>query len=51
MSILPRLRYLLEVCHTPSPTVVIELITRLARHSLQAAAQVSQSPILCVPRH
>ena len=42
MHLLHRLRYILEVCRPPSLTVteILELLTRVARHSLTAANQV-----------
>lgn len=42
MQLLHRLRYILEVCRPPSLTVTetLEVIVRVARHSLNAASQV-----------
>ena len=42
MQLLHRLRYILEVCRPPARTVteILELLTRVARHSLTAANQV-----------
>ncbi|XP_063355593.1 RNA polymerase II-associated protein 1 isoform X1 [Pelmatolapia mariae] len=48
MKLLPRLRYILEVVR-PSPRVVqdvLEILTRLARHSSSSATQVLDSPRL-----
>lgn len=48
IKILPRLRYILEVMR-PSPRIVhfiIEIITRLARHSTSSATQVLDCPRL-----
>lgn len=44
MQLLHRLRYILEVCRPPSLTVteILELMTRVARHSLTAANQVQK---------
>ena len=43
-KLLPRLRYILEVCHPPKGVVImiLEVITRIARHSLHCAGKVSQ---------
>ncbi|KAM9787548.1 RNA polymerase II-associated protein 1 isoform 1-T2 [Syngnathus typhle] len=46
MKLLPRLRYILEVVR-PSPRVVhdiLEILTRIARHSLSSATQVLDCP-------
>lgn len=48
MSILPRLRYILEVCH-PSVLVVhdiLDVLTRISQHSTQAANEVLRCPRL-----
>ncbi|XP_062503309.1 RNA polymerase II-associated protein 1-like [Corticium candelabrum] len=48
MDLLPRLRYLLEVFHLPPPLVisVLEILTRIARHSTHAASRVVECPRL-----
>lgn len=48
MSILPRLRYILEVCH-PSVLVVhdiLDVLMRISQHSTQAANEVLRCPRL-----
>ena len=48
MMLLPRLRYILEVCQPQEVVVVkiLEILIRVARHSLQAANEVIMtSPI------
>lgn len=47
MKLLPRLRYILEVVR-PSPRVVqdvLEILTRIARHSSSSATQVVTLPV------
>ena len=48
MRFLPRLRYILEVCRPASPVVldILELLTRIARHSTEAAHAVAKCPRL-----
>ena len=48
MSILPRLRYILEVCCPGAPTVqdVLDVLTRVAQHSTQSANEVLRCPRL-----
>jgi len=48
MSILPRLRYILEVCCPGAPTVqdVLDVLTRIAQHSTQSANEVLRCPRL-----
>lgn len=43
MDLLIRLRYVLEVCRPAAPVVVeiLEILIRIARHSLNSAFQVS----------
>ena len=47
MDLLPRLRYLLEVFHLPPPLVisVLEILTRIARHSTHAASRVTSATV------
>lgn len=48
MRILPRLRYILEVCR-PSPTTVrgiLSILTRIANHSTEAGHEVTKCPRL-----
>ena len=42
MKLLHRLRYILEVCRPQLPSVIriLEIMTRLCRHSMQAASEV-----------
>ena len=42
MMLLPRLRYILEVCHPQDAVVtnILEILIRVARHSLQSAHEV-----------
>ncbi|XP_078673890.1 RNA polymerase II-associated protein 1-like isoform X2 [Branchiostoma floridae x Branchiostoma belcheri] len=48
MTLLPRLRYILEVLRPDGPVVIhiVEILIRVARHSLQAAYQVLRCPHL-----
>ena len=48
MSILPRLRYILEVCCPAAPTVqdVLDILTRITQHSTQSANEVLRCPRL-----
>ncbi|XP_028409671.1 RNA polymerase II-associated protein 1-like [Dendronephthya gigantea] len=48
MRFLPRLRYILEVCHPASPVVldILEILTRISRHSTEAAHCVAKCPRL-----
>ena len=48
MSILPRLRYILEVCYPGAPAVhdVLDILTRIAQHSTQSANEVLRCPRL-----
>ena len=48
MSILPRLRYILEVCSPAVPTVndMLDILTRISQHSTQAANEVLKCPRL-----
>lgn len=46
MHILPRLRYILEVCR-PTPTTVrwlFAILTRIARHSVEACHEITKCP-------
>ena len=48
MSILPRLRYILEVCHPAVLAVhdILDILTRISQHSTQAANEVLRCPRL-----
>ena len=48
MSLLPRLRYILEVCCPAAPTVhdILDILTRISQHSTQAANEVFKCPRL-----
>jgi len=48
MSILPRLRYILEVCCPGAPTVhdILDILTRITQHSIQSANEVLRCPRL-----
>lgn len=48
MRILPRLRYILEVCTPAAPTVndTLDILTRISQHSTQAASEVLKCPRL-----
>ncbi|XP_015763602.1 PREDICTED: RNA polymerase II-associated protein 1-like [Acropora digitifera] len=48
MNILPRLRYILEVCSPAEPTVndILDVLTRISQHSTQAANEVLKCPRL-----
>ena len=48
MNLLPRLRYILEVCHPAAPTVqdVLDILTRISQHSTQTANKVIRCPRL-----
>ncbi|XP_078594205.1 RNA polymerase II-associated protein 1-like isoform X3 [Branchiostoma floridae x Branchiostoma japonicum] len=48
MTLLPRLRYILEVLRPDGPVVIhiVEILIRVARHSVQAAYQVLRCPHL-----
>lgn len=48
MRFLPRLRYILEVCHPASPVVlhILEILIRISRHSIEAAHCVAKCPRL-----
>ena len=48
MNILPRLRYVLEVCSPAEPTVndILDVLTRISQHSTQAANEVLKCPRL-----
>ena len=48
MSILPRLRYILEVCCPGVPTVhdILDILTRITQHSMQSANEVFRCPRL-----
>jgi hypothetical protein len=48
MRFLPRLRYILEVCHPASPVVfnILDVLVRIARHSIEAAHSVAKCPRL-----
>ena len=46
MSLLPRLKYILEVVMPQAPTVIhiLQILVRVARHSVKLAYQVSPGP-------
>lgn len=48
MSILPRLRYILEVCCPGAPIVhdILDILTRTIQHSTQSATEVLRCPRL-----
>ena len=48
MRFIPRLRYILDVCHPSSPVVldILDVLIRLARHSTEAAHAVAKCPRL-----
>lgn len=48
MNILPRLRYIVEVCCPAAPTVhdTLNILTRISQHSTQAANEVIRCPRL-----
>lgn len=48
MSILPRLRYILEVCCPAAPAVqdILDILTRICQHSTQVASEVIKCPRL-----
>ena len=48
MNILPRLRYILEVCSPATPTVcdILGVLTRISQHSTQVASEVLKCPRL-----
>lgn len=48
MSILPRLRYILEVCCPGAPAVhdILDILTRITQHSTQSANEVLRCPRL-----
>jgi hypothetical protein len=48
MMLLPRLRYILEVCHPQTAVVtnIMEILIRISRHSLQAANEILKCPRL-----
>ena len=48
MSILPRLRYILEVCSPAAPTVhdILDVLIRISQHSTQTANDVFKCPRL-----
>eukprot|EP00058_Branchiostoma_floridae_P011739 XP_002597227.1 hypothetical protein BRAFLDRAFT_118128 [Branchiostoma floridae] len=48
MTLLPRLRYILEVLRPDGPVVIhiVDILIRVARHSLQAAYQISKHSLL-----
>ena len=48
MNILPRLRYILEVCCPAAPTVldILDILTRICQHSTQATSEVIKCPRL-----
>lgn len=45
VKLLPRLRYILEVMTPPPPVVdmILRILTRMSRHSLQSASEVRNS--------
>ena len=49
MKLLPRLRYILEVMTPPPPVVdmILRILTRISRHSLQAASEVTPTVTHC----
>ncbi|XP_022250651.1 RNA polymerase II-associated protein 1-like isoform X2 [Limulus polyphemus] len=48
IDLLPRLRYILEVCHPAAAVVghIFDILIRIARHSLESATQVMNCPRL-----
>ncbi|XP_067123207.1 RNA polymerase II-associated protein 1-like isoform X2 [Centruroides vittatus] len=48
MDLLPRLRYILEICHPPASVIghIFDILIRIGRHSLESSVRIFECPRL-----